>query len=73
GYQLKEEDNRWISSSQPAKDHALKKFSNDLSDGVRGGSVAHQSRLLYGKTRYIFAPLTLFAKYPAPCIWAIKP
>jgi hypothetical protein len=71
GYQLKEEDNRWSSSSQSTQDQALKKFSGDLSDGVRGGSVARPSRLLYGKARYVFAPITPFAKYPVPCIWTI--
>jgi hypothetical protein len=30
GYQLKEEDNRWSSSSQSTQDQALKKFSGDL-------------------------------------------
>jgi len=69
GYHLKKEDNRWISSSAPAQDQALKKFSSDLSDGARGGSVARPFRLLYGKTRCIFAPITLFAKFPAPCDW----
>jgi hypothetical protein len=71
GYQLKEEGDRWSSSSQRTQDQALKKFSSDLSDGVRGGSVAHPSRLLYGKARYVFAPITPFTKYPAPCIWTI--
>jgi len=71
GYQLKEEDNRWSSSSELTQDQALKKFSSDLSDGVRGGSVAHPFRLLYGKTRWVFGPITLFTKYPGPCIWTI--
>jgi len=66
---ITKEDNRWISSLQPAQDQALKKFSSDLSNGVRGGSVARPSRPHYGKTRYVFAPLTPFARYPAPCIW----
>ena len=71
GYQLKEEGDRWSSSSQRTQDQALKKFSSDLSDGVRGGSVAHPSRLLYGKGRYVFATITPSAKYPVPCIWTI--
>ncbi|PIX84533.1 MAG: hypothetical protein COZ32_13180, partial [Nitrospirae bacterium CG_4_10_14_3_um_filter_53_41] len=71
GYQLKKEDNRWINSSQPTQDETLKKFRSDLSDGVRGESVALPSLLLYGKTQYVFAPITHFVKYPASCIWTI--
>jgi len=69
----KKEDNRWNSSSQPAQDQTLKKFNSDLSDGVRCGSVARPSRRPYGKTRYVFAPITPYAKYLVPCIWVIKP
>ena len=59
GYQLKKEDNRWINSSHPTQDEALKKSNSDLSDGARSGSVARPSRLPYDHLKIYIAMIDL--------------